>query len=83
MKDRLALNDAELGLALVFMAIGALIAMPVGGALIGRVGSGRIAAFVGCALRGAVRHRGLADTMPLLCAALFLMGLGNGRWTSR
>lgn len=77
-KDRLGLNDAELGLALVFMAIGALIAMPVGGALIGRIGSGRIAAVVGTAYVLAFGIVGLADSLPLLGAALFLMGLGNG-----
>lgn len=77
-KERLALNDAELGVALVFMAIGALIAMPVSGALIGRLGSGRIAATIGTMYVSLFFLVGLADALPFLCAALFLVGLGNG-----
>ncbi len=77
-KDRLGLNDAELGLALVSMAVGALIAMPIAGALIGRVGSGRIAAVVGTLYALLFCLVGFADSLPFLCAALLLMGLGNG-----
>ncbi|GAB5374562.1 MAG: MFS transporter [Acuticoccus sp.] len=77
-KETLGINDAELGIALVFLAIGALVGMPVAGSLIGRLGSGRIAATIGSLYVALFFIVGLADSLPLLCAALLLLGLGNG-----
>src|SRR4029077_21099473 len=40
-RDRLALSDGELGLALALLPVGAIIAMPLAGALAARAGSRR------------------------------------------
>lgn len=41
-KDRLGMNEAELGILLLFLGGGALLMMPVSGYLIGRVGSRKV-----------------------------------------
>jgi predicted MFS family arabinose efflux permease len=77
-KDRLGLNDGSLGLLLLFLGVGAITTMPVGGFLIHKIGSRRviiIAAFI------------IAITLPLLllmkavvpmAIVLFLFGCGIG-----
>ena len=75
---RLALGPAMLGLALLAMAAGALLAMPLTGAVIGRVGSApvvRSSAFAFCA---ALPLPVMAPSLPLLVAALALFGAANG-----
>jgi MFS family permease len=77
-RDRLGLTESALGVALLGVAVGALVAMPVAGRLVARHGSrpvtraGAVAAAVGLALPA------LAPTLPLLVAALVLLGAGNG-----
>lgn len=77
-KERLDLGPALLGGVLFCMAAGALLGMPLAGALMGRFGSaalvrGTAAAF--CALLPVVAA---APTVPLLALALFLFGAAGG-----
>ncbi|MEA2380646.1 MAG: hypothetical protein QOH72_617 [Solirubrobacteraceae bacterium] len=77
-RDRLALSDGELGLALAFLPIGAIVAMPLAGALAARVGSRRatrLAYTVACVTAGVVA---LAPSLVALAALAFALGVGMG-----
>jgi MFS family permease len=77
-RDRLALSDGELGLALAFLPIGAIVAMPLAGALAARVGSRRatrLAFGVACATAGVVA---LAPSLVALAALALALGVGMG-----
>lgn len=66
-KDKIGASDGQLGLALLMLGIGALIAMPITGSLVGRVGSR------GISMISAVAH-GLA--FPLIAFAWDRISLG-------
>jgi predicted MFS family arabinose efflux permease len=77
-KDRLALNDADLGLLLLMLGAGAMLMMPTSGWLVGRFGSRIVIA-------GAVLIMALALPLLLLLSstipmaiALFVFGSGVG-----
>lgn len=73
-RDRVDLSDGEQGVALAFIAIGAVVAMPVAGAFAARYGSRRptIAALVlSCLAIGAIA---LSPSLAVLCLAAFLAG---------
>jgi predicted MFS family arabinose efflux permease len=77
-KQRLALDDGALGLALVSMGVGSIVAMPLAGALAARVGCRRVliaAAAIACLAFPVLATTG---SVPLLAAALFLFGVGIG-----
>ena len=77
-KQRLALDDGALGLLLVSMGIGSIVAMPLAGALAARVGCRRVliaAAAIACLVFPVLATTG---SVPLLAAALFLFGVGIG-----
>jgi MFS family permease len=77
-RDRLALSDGELGLALAFLPIGAIIAMPLAGALAARVGSRRatrLAYTVACVTAGVVA---LAPSLVALALLALALGVGMG-----
>jgi fucose permease len=77
-KERLDLGEAELGLALGLVALGALVAMPVSGWLSARGGSRRTTrfAFVLCCV--GIPLPALAPGYALLLPAALLLGAGNG-----
>ncbi|MEY2534202.1 MAG: hypothetical protein QOF29_2112 [bacterium] len=77
-RDRLDLSDGELGLALAFLPIGALVAMPMAGAFAARVGSRpatRVAFALTCAATGVVA---LAPSLPALAVLAMVLGAGMG-----
>jgi len=77
-RDRLALSDGELGLALAFLPVGAIIAMPLAGALAARAGSRRAtrAAFaLACTTIGLVAF---APSLAAFAALAFALGVGMG-----
>jgi fucose permease len=79
-RDRLDLSSAEVGLVLLAVSLGAVLALPSTGAVILRVGAAttvRVGAVV-CTLGLALA--GLAHSVPLLVVGLFLMGFGSGSW---
>ena len=81
-RDRLDLDSAALGLVLLAIAAGSVVALPLAGTLIGRIGSLRtvvVMALVLAAAMGVVAV-GSVTTVPLLVAGLFVLGLANGAW---
>ncbi len=77
-RDRLDLSDGELGLALAFVPIGAVLAMPLAGALSARIGSRgatRLGFGVLCLTTATVA---LAPSLVALCALAAALGVGMG-----
>jgi len=77
-KQQLGLSDQLLGLTLFFAAIGALLAQPTVGWLIGRVGSRRMTTLMLLAFCLSIVLPGLAGDMLSLMGALFIVGACNG-----
>jgi MFS family permease len=77
-KERLALNDGALAMVLLCVAAGAILAMPVSGALCDRYGSRRITAAGGALYGAALGCATAAPVYALLAAVGFVMGVGNG-----
>lgn len=77
-KDRLRLNDSEMGILLLFLGAGAIVIMPISGWLIPRVGSRKVVMFsailstvvLGCLLQ--------VESRWLMALCLFLFGTGLG-----
>ena len=77
-KGHLALNDAELGVALLGLAVGALVAFSVAGWSVSRFGA-RPVIMTGLLLMCvALPVIALAPNLPLLALTLFVLGAGNG-----
>jgi MFS family permease len=77
-KERLGLGEGLLGVALLGAAVGALIAMPVVGALVSRFGSRRVVGLSALALSVVLLTPGLASSLPLLVLSVMLLGAANG-----
>jgi MFS family permease len=77
-KLQLGLSDQLLGIVLFFAAIGALVAQPAVGWLIGRVGSRRMTTIMLFAFCVSIMLPGLAGSAPALMAALFVVGACSG-----
>jgi len=76
-KERLALNDLQLGIALLAMAAGAVLALPFAGWLTGMLGS-RLTTRAAClALCLFLPAPVLVPTLPALMLALLLLGAAN------
>lgn len=78
MQDALGMSNATLGLVLLGLPAGAIVTMPVAGALVARFGSREVAvagALLDCA---GVALIGFAGSAPALAAMLFVFGAGNG-----
>jgi len=81
-RDRLDLSSAQLGLVLLAIAAGSVVALPLAGPVVTRLGSRRTVAAMAVlfAVALAVAALGhLAGVWPLV-AGLFLLGLANGAW---
>jgi MFS family permease len=77
-KQQLGLSEQRLGLVLLCAAVGALLAQPTVGWLIGRVGSRRMTIVMAVAFCISLLLPGLAADMLSLMAALFVVGACNG-----
>jgi MFS family permease len=77
-KDRLDVGPAILGLALLAIAGGAVIAMPIAGALINRFGSAQMTLVTGILFALAFFGPTLAPTMPLFIISGLALGAGIG-----
>ena len=75
---KLDLSDGALGLALLGTPIGALLAMPLSSALMRRFGSRRVTLTAAMILFVSLPLPALAPGLPLLVAALAVLGAGNG-----
>ena len=81
-RDGLRLSSSELGLVLLAIAAGSLVALPLAGMIVHRFGSRRtvLAMAVLLAVGLAVAATGyLVGVLPLL-VGLFLLGFANGAW---
>ncbi|MGE0238310.1 MAG: MFS transporter [Parvibaculaceae bacterium] len=77
-KDRLAVGTGIFGLALLAIAIGAIIAMPISGALINRFGSARVTTITGIAFCFAFILLPLAPDLRTFLPAALLFGATIG-----
>jgi fucose permease len=81
-RDRLDLSPAALGLVLLAIAAGSLVALPLSGPLVTRIGSSRtviaMAVLLGVGLTVAALGS-LAGVAPVVIG-LFLLGFANGAW---
>lgn len=77
-KTGLGLNDGVFGLALLAMAAGALVAMPLAGGLSARFGSHRITQFLTILYAVLMPLLALAPSLWTLLLVLFAFGVGHG-----
>src|SRR5262249_45843739 len=77
-KARHALGDGQLGLVLLSMAVGSVLALPLAGRLIGRFGSRRMTAVAAPGFCLALPLPVVSPTVGLLVLSLMLLGVGNG-----
>jgi MFS family permease len=83
-REALGLTPGQLGLLLLALASGAVLALPTAGAVTSRlgaartVGGGMVVATAGLALAGV--GVGVLASVPLTAGGLFLLGLGSGTW---
>jgi fucose permease len=77
-KERLALGDFQLGMALFAMAVGSVLALPVAGWFAGRVGSRAVTRAAGPMLCLLLPAPLVAPSLPILILALLLFGAANG-----
>src|SRR3712207_6328769 len=77
-KQRLALSEGALSLALLSAAIGALLAQPTAGWVIGRVGSRSVTVAMAMLFCAAVVLPGFATSLPALMLVLAIFGACNG-----
>ncbi|MGH3445913.1 MAG: MFS transporter [Nocardioidaceae bacterium] len=82
-RDRFTLADQQVGLVLLSVSAGAVLALPATGAVIGRLGArttvrlGCLVATVGLAIMALAPSTGL---LWLLVAGMFATGIGSGSW---
>ncbi len=84
-RDLLHLGSGELGLVLLSVAVGSLIALPLAGAIVNRWGSRRTVSGMAVlltvaflALAGGTASSSLG--IPMVVVALLLLGFSNGAW---
>ncbi len=77
-KHALGLTDNLLGFALLAMAIGSLVGLPLSGLLTARFGSQKVTTAAILALLLATPLPLLAPSLPAFAAALVLLGMANG-----
>ncbi|WPB58037.1 MFS transporter [Xylophilus sp. GOD-11R] len=77
-RDRIGLDDGGLGLLLLALGTGSLLAMPIAGALAARFGCRRVMVPASLAMCAALQALATADSAPMLGAALLLFGAAVG-----
>lgn len=79
-RDNLGADERGLGFALLFTAVGSLLAMPMSGRMVARYGARRVIA--ACVILSvlALPALGLAPSLVWLSAVLFVVGAGVGVW---
>ncbi|MDG4826163.1 MFS transporter [Asanoa sp. WMMD1127] len=81
-RDQLALDPAALGLVLLAIAAGSLLALPLSGPLVTRIGSARTVMVMAIVLAVGLTTAAvgsLVGVVPVV-VGLFLLGFGNGAW---
>ncbi|HKG94476.1 MAG TPA: MFS transporter [Gemmatimonadaceae bacterium] len=77
-QERLALSEGALGVALLGVSVGALVAMPVAGRLVARRGSRPVTWAAAAAFAAALALPPLAPSLTTLALSLVVLGLTNG-----
>ncbi|MGD1889337.1 MAG: MFS transporter [Cyclobacteriaceae bacterium] len=77
-QQRFDLDESELGLTLLIIAIGAILAMPVAGGLVEKIGSKRVIAFTSICVCVLLALLLLMPTYWATMIVLFLFGMVNG-----
>ena len=77
-RERLGLAEAALGLALLALGAGGILAMPLAGGLVARHGSRAVSVVAGVGFAAMLPMLPLAPSGPLLALALFLFGATGG-----
>jgi MFS family permease len=81
-RDRLDLDPSELGYLLLAIAVGSVVALPLSGRIVGRLGSRRTVAVTSVllAIGLEVAAIGYLSGITLVALGLVLLGFGNGAW---
>ena len=81
-RDRLGVTPGQLGLILLCIALGSLVAMPTSGIVIARIGEARTVSSMTFTLTAGLVIAAIGYTIGVVpvCIGLFLVGLGNGGW---
>jgi MFS family permease len=81
-RDRLQVSPAALGLILLSMAVGSVIALPLAGLVVTRLGAARCVAIMALILATglAIVAVGYRYGVTPVVIGLFLLGFGNGTW---
>jgi len=77
-QQRLALTSGQLGVALLGLALGAVVAMPVTGWVVGHAGGRRVGTLSAVAYCATLAILPQAPTLPLLAATLLVFGAASG-----
>ncbi|WP_397458292.1 MFS transporter [Pseudomonas asplenii] len=77
-KTRIGLDEGTLGLLLLCLGVGSIIAMPVAGALAARFGCRRVLSVGTLLICAALPLLAIVSSVPLLVVSLFLFGAGLG-----
>jgi predicted MFS family arabinose efflux permease len=77
-RQRLNVDDAQLGLLLLCLGIGSVVGMPLAGGLAARFGCRRVLLGTGAMFCLALPFLAVAPTMPTLALALLVFGAGIG-----
>jgi fucose permease len=77
-KDRLHLNDSNLGLLLLFLGIGAFCTMPLTGWLAQRIGTKAIIIFTALLIALSLPSLAIVNTFTGMAIVLFVFGMGIG-----
>jgi MFS family permease len=76
-KEKLLLSDASLGTILLFAPIGSIVALPMAGAIIDKLGSRKITTIATFIYMLSMPFIGFSNTKTQLMAALFCFGFGG------
>jgi fucose permease len=79
-RDRLDLASSEIGLVLLAMSGGAVLSLPLAGAVITRLGAARTVRYGAALCAIGLVLFGIAPGVPVLALGLLLMGIGSGSW---
>jgi predicted MFS family arabinose efflux permease len=79
-RDRLDLASSRLGLVLLAMSGGAVLALPLAGVVVNRLGAARTVQSAAVVAAAGLVLFGVAPGVPVLVLGLLLMGVGSGTW---
>jgi MFS family permease len=81
-RDGLGLSPASLGLLLLAIAAGSLVALPLAGTIVARLGAARTIAVMAVVMTAGLSITALGFRVGVLpvVVGLFLLGVGNGTW---